>query len=116
MPRYKRPPIMIDTPQGRMTLREWAERNACNYASVYSRYKRQEIRDPQELVRFQPIGNPSWGTVNMGKPVLTEEKKRELRELAKYSDGMEDQPGMLCDFVPCARTWAPWLMMELWLK
>lgn len=107
--------IYIDTPEGRMTLREWAERNLQNYATVYSRYHRQGIRDPLALVQFQPCGNPNWGTVTLGRPVLTEERKAELRYLARYSKGMPDQMKMLCDFVPCAHRHAAWLKEELGL-
>lgn len=49
------------------------------------------------------------------KPVLSEAKKAELRELAKYSEGMTQQAKMLCDFVPCSRKLAPWLKKELGL-
>lgn len=48
-------------------------------------------------------------------PVLTPEKRAELLELAKYSMGQPDQKFMLCDFMPCERSYADWLMEELGL-
>ena len=100
----------VVTPNGnRVHLNMWARMNGVSERTVNSRWT-LGIRDPAALVAKQRIT-----ITERPKPKMTPEKRAELLELAKYSAGMEEQGEMLCDFFPCSRRYAGWLLQELGL-
>ena len=102
----------VITPSGeRMKLLEWAKINNVARSTISNRWYNGE-RDAIELItpdRRRGTYKPT------ASPVLTREKRAELLELAKYSEGMPEQEFMLCDFVPCSHIWADDLMEALGL-
>lgn len=100
----------VVTPNGnRVHLNMWAQMNGVSERTANSRW-RLGIRDPMALVSKTRIT-----CTERPNPKLTPEKRAELLELARYSMGMEEQGEMLCDFFPCSRRYAGWLMRELGL-
>lgn len=97
----------------RVSINDWARRNNVPFSMVRNRWY-AGIRNPQTLV--QP-GRVQYKTEiqYQFRLKLTPERKKELRELAKYSEGMEEQKYILCDFVPCPHEYADKLMEELGL-
>lgn len=106
----------IIDPDGEVrSIAEWARLNGRNETTVYRRWCEGE-RDIWRLVREpEKSGRRNDLDIPQGKPELTDEQKKELIKLAKYSEGQKDRGRILCDFVPCQRVYASWLLKELGL-
>ena len=110
-------PIYITSPDGRyIRLSDWADENYVSKATIFDRW-RKGIRDPIDLITDQKHGRkPNKNKlVERKPPKLSAEKKSELRWLASFSRGQENQMDILCDLVPCPRSWGGWLKEELGL-
>ncbi len=102
----------VVTPNGnKVHLLTWARMNGVGESTVNSRW-RLGIRDPIALVSKTRITCTEHPRPH---PKLTPEKRAELLDLAQYSMGQPEQGEMLCDFFPCPRRYAGWLMRELGL-
>lgn len=115
--------IFITAPDGRLvSLVQWAAENGRPYSSVSGRYYRG-VRDPMLLIQPGELSSEHWTRKKVGVdtaapmacPILSEQKRAELRELAKYSMGQPEQKYMLCDFVPCRHEYADYIMEALGL-
>jgi hypothetical protein len=102
-----KPAHIVETPLGPMKLNDWANLNGMNERTARYRWEAGE-RDAMRLVKQ---GRATFRI----HPRMTPQKRKYLLELAKYSMGQEDQGEILCDFFPCPRFYASWIMEELGL-